>query len=63
MVTGEKLKTKGNTLFILECQFNSYLFFFPQDLQEENESLKAHVQEVAQHNLKEVSYKCYQHIT
>ncbi|XP_050654182.1 kinectin isoform X14 [Macaca thibetana thibetana] len=26
-----------------------------QDLQEENESLKAHVQEVAQHNLKEVS--------
>uniref|UniRef100_A0A2K6GV18 Kinectin 1 n=1 Tax=Propithecus coquereli TaxID=379532 RepID=A0A2K6GV18_PROCO len=27
-----------------------------QDLQEENESLKAHVQEVAQHNLKEACY-------
>lgn len=53
MDTGEKLQTavRATLSLIVEYQFISILF---KDLQEENESLKAHVQEVALPALSEV---------
>lgn len=53
MDTGEQLQTevRGTLSLLAECEFISILF---KDLQEENESLKTRVQEVALPALPEV---------